>query len=277
MHPEVHIQEKLNEALKTKPAPSMWKLWIDVSLYSLLMFALISAYYFATRGGYDLRAASRAIADVGVFLIGLSFMLSGLCYFWNFADHFIIYRKQLGVIGFIYVATHGLIVLLRSRTLDVLIPSSLTGPSDIAIMCAEIAVIMYLGMIIISTKTVIHEIGGQRWRQLLRYGYIAFTLSLIHFIIRDYGTWLAWLMGTSSNIFPPVGLLVFLFGLSVLILRIRLWIALHLKKAPTPISPSTTPPAVATQQSTVTPSSSQLTPVDTNTQPPAAPSTPPQS
>ncbi|MBP7967374.1 hypothetical protein KAZ66_03805, partial [Candidatus Woesebacteria bacterium] len=173
MHPEIQIQEKLNEQIKKNPPPLPRNLWFDTGMYSLVIFIIISLYIFATQGIYDLRAFSRATANVGIILIGLSFMLSGLCYFWNFADHFIIYRKQLGVIGFIYALIHTSVVLYHSGTAKILIPFSLTRYGDIALLSAEIAIIIYIGMIIISTQTVIHEIGGLRWRQLLRWGYVA--------------------------------------------------------------------------------------------------------
>lgn len=231
MHPEVHIQEKLNQSIKNNPPPSLYKLWWDITLYSLVIFIIISLYLFATQGKYDLRSFSRATANVGVILIGLSFMLSGLCYFWNFADHFIIYRKQLGVIGFLYTLIHAAVVLFRSASLNVLIPTSISNARDIALISAEIAIIMYIGMILVSTKFVIHEIGGQRWRQFLRAGYIAFILSLIHMYFQGSSFWLSWLTGKSSAIFPSIGLLVFLFGMGVVVLRIRLWFATH-KKTP---------------------------------------------
>ncbi len=222
MHPELQIQEKLNQRIKQNSPAHASHLWLDVAMYSIVIFVMISLYLFATQGRYDIRSLSRASANVGILLIGLSFMLSGLCYFWNFADHFIIYRKQLGVIGFLYAILHAGLVIMRTG-INILIPSSLSQMGDIGLISAEIAILMYIAMIIISTRFVIHEIGGQRWRQLLRAGYIAFFLSLVHMFVQGGTYWLSWLTGKSSGIFPSIGLLVFLFGLGVIVLRIRLW------------------------------------------------------
>lgn len=239
MHPEIQIQEKLNEQIKSNPPPKPHNLWFDIGMYSLVIFIIISLYIFATQGTYDLRAFSRATANVGIILIGLSFMLSGLCYFWNFADHFIIYRKQLGVIGFIYALMHTSVVLYHAGTTQILIPTSLTRYGDIALISAEIAIIIYVGMTIISTQTVIHEIGGQRWRQLLRWGYIGLILSLLHMFIKGSYEWLSWLTGKSVGMFPAIGLLIFIFGIAVILLRIKLWYATYFKKT----SISQTPPS----------------------------------
>lgn len=82
-------------------------------------------------------------------------------------------------------------------------------------------------MIIASTQTVMHEIGGLRWRQFLRFGYTALILSLLHMALHGYRVWLAWLNGTAEGIFPAIGLLIFIFGIAVLLLRIKLWFATH--------------------------------------------------
>ena len=232
MHPEIHIQEKLNEQLAATPPLKPRNLWLDVGIYSVVVFIVLSLYLFATEGIYNLTSFSTATADVGVLFIGLSFILSGICYFWDFADHFIIYRKQLGVTGFIYSVVHALTILYREGMLDILVPKTVSSIDDISLISSEIAIIMFGTMIIISTKTVVHEIGGQRWRQLLRVGYFAVLLSLIHMFIKSSEGWIYWLTGNSHRIFPSLGLLVFIFGIAVLVMRIVLWIALLMKKPP---------------------------------------------
>lgn len=227
-HEEI-FQQKLSVELAKKPNIQPYSLWKDIIIYSVIITIVVSLYYFAQRGSFSLYTINRVLADVSLLLIGLSFALSGICYYWNFADHFIIYRKQLGVVGFVYAVMHTLISFFLPHAQPFLLyylqPDNLVG-----FISAVIAFIIYAGMIMVSTKYVIQHIGGQMWRKLLRVGYIAYFFSILHFGIKIYPSWLLWFTGRESTILPPFSLLTFLVGVAVILLRIFLWISLAHKK-----------------------------------------------
>ena len=90
--------------------------------------------------------------------------------------------------------------------------------------------IIFLGMAIISNRYAIHEIGPARWRKLMRLGHLAFPLVLFHFGTKGMPYWIPWLTGKSDALFPSFGLIVFLFGLVVMLLRIALWFSIMKKR-----------------------------------------------
>jgi len=211
------------------------RLWSDIIVYSLILFTVVSGYYFIQRGTYDFGIFNQVLSNVGMLLVGLSFALSGICYFWNFADHFIIYRKELGVVGFGYVFVHGLLSLFFLPEYRPILFYYFENETILAFLFALIAIVIYVMMIIISTKTMIHKIGGHNWRTLLRVGYIAYVFSLIHMWLNSYSFWLRYLSGQGQSPMPSFGLLTFLAGIFVIILRIAVWISTSKKSPQTPV------------------------------------------
>ena len=230
MHEETTFDIKLQKIEETQKPISGMRLWSDIIVYSLVLFIVVSSYFFIQRGSYDFGIFSQVLSNVGMLLIGLSFALSGICYFWNFADHFIIYRKQLGVVGFGYVFTHGIFSLFFLPEYRPILFYYLEKETIVAFLFALIAIMIYIMMIVISTKTMIQKIGGHTWRMLLRVGYIAYAFSLVHMWLNSYPFWLRYLSGQGRSPLPSFGLLTFLAGILVIILRIAVWISTSRKK-----------------------------------------------
>lgn len=227
---EDSFKKKLETALQRSPSSSENKLWVDVALYSVIILVVVCLYYFVQQGNFTYRITNRAIADVGMLLIGLSMALSGLCYFWNFADRFIIYRKHLGVAGFAYALAHSVLSLFFMPEYFPFPDYYLEQNNLLSFLSALTALLIYAGMTLISNRYAIKELGGKIWRNLLRIGYIAYFLTIIHFGLRGYPFWLRWFIGQSDTVFPSFGLIVFTFGTAVLLIRIALWFALIQKK-----------------------------------------------
>lgn len=240
MPAEIRFEEKLDHFQKTHIIPTGLRLWFNVLFYSFIIFVIFALYYFAVRGSLNIWSINRVFGDVSMILIGLSFALSGICYFWDFADAFIIYRKELGVVGLGYALIHTVIALTNMHNIFPLTTFFFGKENVIPFGSALIALIMYIGMVIISNRYLIRKIGGQTWRRLLRVGYIAYILSIIHFGILGYSDWLEWLVGKGS-VMPPFGLLIFIFGIFVIGLRIVLFFA-TLKHARVPSGQTSTQP-----------------------------------
>jgi len=226
IHEEAHLEAKAQVQLSAHPPAPPTRLWWDIFLYSIILFVVSSLYYVVVDGGYSIQTLNRVSADVSIILIGLSMGLSGLCYFWNFADKYIIYRKELGVIGFAYALFHSGITLAR-----VPLETLLTGDA-LSFWSAVGAIIIYTIMVLITNTALFSLLGGHRWRILMRWGYIGFILSIIHFTRKDGDMWIAWFLG-HSTLFPPFSLFMLLLGVGVIVLRIALFIAL-IRKPPTP-------------------------------------------
>ena len=175
---------------------------------------------------------NEAIAETGVVLLGLSMILSSVCYFWNFADSKLIYRKYLGVGGLICGIMHALVILL-------FLGDEFSFPSYffshwLAIGFGLLAIILFIFIVMISTKKMIARIGGQRWRKTIRYvGYIGYVFVVIHFSMQKYPEWISWMFTRKPSMLPPLSIFTGLFAVTVIIMRLVLWRAL-VKKSMNP-------------------------------------------
>ncbi|OGK55919.1 hypothetical protein A3J15_02665 [Candidatus Roizmanbacteria bacterium RIFCSPLOWO2_02_FULL_38_10] len=191
-------------------------------IYLSIPLALFLFFYIGLRSGqYNLAIWNKTLAWTAVILAGMSMILSGLCYFWNFAKPMIIYRKQLGFISFFYALSHFLVTFVFLQE-NFPFPQYYFHPSNILVIAFGLtAILMFLVMVLIGLHPILSRIGGKRWRQLLRLGYIAYVLIILHFAIDRYESWLNWLLNPKKDL-PPIGLPIFIFALVVLLMRIAL-------------------------------------------------------
>lgn len=171
-------------------------------------------------------ALNKSAADTAIVLIGLSMILSGVCYFFNLFDPFIIYRKYLGLVGWAFGLAH---VLLSWTTLQALFrletwEKGLMWPA----LTAFIATIIFTIMALISNSRMAKLLGGKVWRSILRTGYIAVALIFLHVVLLKSGKWITW-WAEGMKSAPSLSLLVSIFMLIVLLMRLALWIALTYK------------------------------------------------
>ena len=206
--------------VKIKPIKS-WKLLFNTLIFSGFIFFISSLYLFARRGNYNLFIANKAFATVSLILIGLSFALSGLCYFWNFVDTKIIYRKFLGLVGFAFAIIHIIITLN-------FLPYKFAS-HKISVIFGVLALFIFAILTVISNRFTSFELGNKRWRIILRYGgYLAFIFIIIHVVLLKYPEWIRW-STTMKPLLPPLSLLGIIFALAVIILRIALFISIYKK------------------------------------------------
>ena len=222
------FEERFNQIVKkTKPVSGL-RMWFNTFVFSGGVFGLGSLYLFARRGEFDLYIANKVFATTALVLIGLSFALSGLCYFWDFIDTKIVYRKVLGLVGFYYSLVHIFVSLF-------LLPNKFPLPSWVfghipTVVFATLGLIIFIVMAVVSNDDVMHELGSKKWRQTLRAGYLAYIFIIIHFALLKYNTWIAW-FNTGKPFLPPLSLLEMIFAVLVIGLRIALEISIRRRKA----------------------------------------------
>lgn len=171
--------------------------------------------------GQGIRIFNHTLADASIVLIGMSLALSGICYFWNFADTYIGYRKYLGLAGFYMAAAHTVIALTR-RPLS----AFLTPDRILPFLAAALSIVLFAIMAAVSNTPAIKRLGYPHWKKILAFGYIAYVAGLLHFGMLNYARWFSWLAGTEAigTQVPPLSFIVFVFGGFVLGLRVALWI-----------------------------------------------------
>lgn len=212
---------------KVKPIGS-WRLLFNTLVFSGFIFLMGSLYLFARRGNYDLYIANKVFATTSLVLIGLSFALSGLCYFWDFVDTKIIYRKFLGLVGFAFAIVHIITTLS-------FLPHKFSYPdwfiaNITSVIFAILALVILIIMAAISNRFAALELGNKRWRIILRIGYLAFVFIIIHFTLLKYQGWIKWFT-TREPLLPPLSLLEIIFAVAVIVLRIVLFISTYKKTA----------------------------------------------
>lgn len=220
---ELKAQSKVQNTIDAGHHNNDRRMWIEMIVYSLILFILLSGYYVVQGSSFEMRTLNRIFADLSMLLIGISLMLSSICYFWNFADTFIIYRKHIGLVGVGYMVIH----IIMSVTMSAYAPFPAYYLADARIasfIAAVIGTVIFLLMAVISNRFAMVEIGPQLWRKLMRIGFIGFAVTLFHFGTKGMPYWIAWLRGEAASILPSFGFIVFLFGIVVLGMRLALWI-----------------------------------------------------
>jgi DMSO/TMAO reductase YedYZ heme-binding membrane subunit len=213
--------ERHEQIVKKLSSFSMTRLWVNSAMWGLVMFVAGSLYLYARRGEFDLYIANKALAGASLTVIGLSLALSGLCYFWDFVDTKIIYRKYLGITGFVMALAHGTISLW-------LLPDHFVWPEyflnyRVTFFAGLTALVILVGMTVISNRYAAHELGGLWWRRLLRWGgYSALLLVMVHFGLMKYQGWIRWFK-TREPWLPPLSLWTMVLAVGAVALRMALW------------------------------------------------------
>ncbi len=192
-----------------------FRMWEKTFFFSLGLLILNFFYLYIQTRRFNIYLYNKAFATTSVILVGLSFALSGICYFWNFADKKIIYRKYLGIVGFFYGLLHGGVSFFL-----------LPGPSPLSYYLSRehilpflsgfLALLIFLMMTLISNRYSIQHLGGRLWKNLMHLGYIAYFFVIIHIILLNLGGW--------KNILSGLYLITLIFALLVIGLRIGLYL-----------------------------------------------------
>lgn len=200
--------------------------WIRSELFAIFLFGIFSYYISLTRGKWDLFGINQAAANTGIVLISLSFLLTSLSYFFNFADRLIVFRKHLGILGFCWVMAHILTVMFMLPAMFPL--SDWLGKRLVSFSYGAISTLIFAFMTAISNKYGMFVMGGKRWREILRYGgYFALLMGLIHEYIASSKYWVTNIGGDKLL---SLGYLTFLFGVVTVSMRLAMWMKMSLTK-----------------------------------------------
>ena len=164
-------------------------------------------------------AVNKSTADTASILVGLSMLLTSLCYFWDFVDTKIIYRKHLGIVGFAFATAH--LVLSWDALESALDTASWQNGAPWAVLTALGATLIFTIMAAISNRYLATQLGGRLWRSILRTGYIALILVLAHVVLLKSQRWITWFENGMQTP-PSLSLLTSIFLTTVIILRIAL-------------------------------------------------------
>ncbi len=190
-------------------------LWIRSFLFAIIVYILLVEYIFIQKRYLTISFLNEAIAGTASIMIGISFAFSGFCYYFDFLDTKIIYRKYFGLIGF-------WCALLYAMVLGILHPQKyiydvLTHFWSADIILGFVALGIFVFMALISTHWAVRGMGVVYWRRGLRLGYIAYILLIIRAVIIEGDMWRSWFAYPYS--LPPLRLLGSIFAIGVLFFR----------------------------------------------------------
>jgi|GEM_PF-355386 len=224
------------ETLKKRKPTTLTRLWVVSITFGLFCLICSLIYTTLSREASGLEAINRALAASAILTVGMSFVMSGLCYFWDFVDTKIIYRKYVGIVGLDFALLHGALSWYLYASPEHTSPAYtyhyLWSVGGLHISNATSAVFGFVALAILiimfmsSRSFIMPRLGGKRWREILRTGYIALFLAIFHFGIKQYDLWQVWFNYRQPSNLPPLSLLLIIFIVAVLALRLSLQVAL---------------------------------------------------
>lgn len=212
----------------------VFAMWRNSIVFSLGLYLLVLAYVWTYTGSFSFVVVSNAAAGTGGLLIGMSFALSGLSYFFNVFDAKLQYRKYLGLTGYWFALFYSLSIVFRYP--DSYITNLASTMREPQAIMGFVAMTILTGMMIISHTYWMKRLG-RHWRELLRVGYFAYGLLVMRAFLLEQESWAAWIDAPSG--LPPMRLVLSIFALSVIALRLIMEISMQL--FPRPVHPTPAP------------------------------------
>jgi len=201
-------------------------MWGKTLELSLMIFIVFVAFTYILDGSLALLTFSKSLAGTAAILIGASFALSGFCYYFDFLDSKIGYRKYLGLMGFWFAFAYSISLLIVNPN------RYLFGFFDnffsLDYMLGLIAMAVFAFMAVISNAVAMKRLGPQNWRRAMRLGYGAWLLLAIRAYFLEGDVWFDWLQSFDS--FPPSRLLLSIFVIAVLVFRLSVEVSKRIHK-----------------------------------------------
>lgn len=150
----------------------------------LIALAGIAAltYYNSLMDVPSMMALARALGLSGFYLLCLSLIIGPLYTIWPKEFGQIVEpRRALGIAAFIFIVLHYFIVISSYFNYDFSMVISETG-----LVIAVPALLIFLAMTLTSNNWAVGKMG-KHWKTLQRLVYIAFILSLAHFVLKANG------------------------------------------------------------------------------------------
>lgn len=193
------------------------------SLAGFFVFALLSAYLFLRRDDFNLYIANKAVAGTGAALIALVFLVGSLARYFDRYDRWIGYRKEIGIIGVVFVIAH---VIISAVLLPKKFMASYFADERLAMIAGIAGIVILVVLWALSRNAMIVRCGGALWWLLQRWGLRAVVFfTVLHVVPLKYPGWEKWIMrGGTSDLampwLPPASLLVSIFLFWVIAVRL---------------------------------------------------------
>ncbi|PIR16846.1 MAG: hypothetical protein COV48_09305, partial [Elusimicrobia bacterium CG11_big_fil_rev_8_21_14_0_20_64_6] len=126
-------------------------------LMAIMVFFAMLFYSHLYYGVYSLESLATAVFGTADVMLGMSFAMSGLAYYFDFLDHRVAYRKYMGLTGyFLALLYSAMLVRLYPETYFYGFFDNLLTPDFIF---GGLAMLIFTGMAIISNNTMMLKLG----------------------------------------------------------------------------------------------------------------------
>ncbi len=197
---------------------------IDYIFYTLPISLFFILFFFYGYGQVSGLMMNKIAGLLAFTLLGLTLALGPLSHFVpHIFDGLKKYRKYLGISGFIIAVIHGLLSTVFYFKMNISLMFDSKNPHLSGVYVGLVGLLLLLFITLTSNKKAIQTLGFQKWKALQNISYVAFALTLFHFV----------LMETNKGLFiirRPLGQVIFYFGFVVLIVRIISFIIVSVKK-----------------------------------------------
>ncbi|HLD27110.1 MAG TPA: hypothetical protein VJB63_04110 [Patescibacteria group bacterium] len=190
-------------------------LWIHSFLCAAIIYILLVEYLLIQNKYLTVSFLNEALAGTASIMIGTSFAFSGFCYYFDFLDRKIAYRKYFGLVGFWGALLYAIILAILHPQKYIFGLSYYFWSVDI--IFGGIALGIFAVMAIISTRSMMMRLGVHTWRRILRMGYLALVLLIIRAVVVESALWRLWFVHPYE--LPPLRLVGTVFSVIVLLFR----------------------------------------------------------
>lgn len=194
-----------------------WKISSGISALLLTVLLPYCVIYF---GELSPQSFLAAIAGTGGFTLGISFGLISAVRYFNAPGRWMRYRRELGIVGFLYALAYTIAVIAISPDLYFeAFPSRLLSAASLLGITAMVVMAV---MLLISNNAARVAMGFKRWKSVMRLGYVAYGVLVLRVIMLEGADWLAW-FATPDGL-PSPRLVLSVFATLVLVARLSLLI-----------------------------------------------------
>lgn len=222
-----------------------WKMWARTLPFVFLVFDFWLVYIWVYLGEMTFAGLANVLAATAAILIGSSFALSGLSYFFNLFDRVFVYRKYLGLTGYFLALGYSILLLWIDPTRYFYGFWNNLHTADFVLGLTAMKILTMMALI--STRAATVKLG-KYWRPLMRLGYLAYFLLIVRAYVLEHEAWFTW--AQTPNTLPPPRIVLSLFALTVILLRLALQLDKLLHKGQL-LSPQS--PTVETRKSELSP------------------------
>jgi len=181
--------------------------------------------YAAVRYGVEgLSTLNKSLATSTLLLLGIVLLLGPLSRLFAVFDHFLKYRKELGIMTFFTGVTH---VYLSMFPLARRGPWGFYASQPLSAYAGLAGLIIMFILLLLSGAVVERSIGTRVWWKLQYWGArLAFIAIALHFVVLKYQSMVQWFIDRGAGgmqgmlWLPPISLLAAVFTFFVLVVRL---------------------------------------------------------